>query len=225
MDLAVYRPSEGNWYIKESFSGRIRVERWGLSDDKVVPSDYDGDGRTDVAVYRQSNNVWYIKRSSDGTNQFETLSEQVTKPVIGDFDGDRRADIAGVVNIGANGQIAFVIKGSRNNTETTQEWGLGNDALMSGDYDGDGRTDLAVYRASESVWYVKTATNTIIRQWGISTDEPLNGDYDGNGISDFAIYRIENSHGYFYILGDNGQYRIHQFGLAGDIPIGRNVIR
>jgi hypothetical protein len=143
--------------------------------------------------------------------------------VIGDFDGDRRADIAGVVNV--NGQIVFVIKGSRNNAETAQAWGVGSDAIMSGDYDGDGWTDYTVYRASEGVWYVKTATNTIIRQWGISTDEPLNGDYDGNGVSDFVVYRVENGHGYFYILGDNGQYKIHQFGLAGDIPIGRDVIR
>jgi hypothetical protein len=223
MDVAVYRPSEGNWYIKESFNGQTRIERWGLATDKVIPADYDGDGRTDIAVYRQSDNVWYIKQSSDGTIQYETLSQQVTKPVIGDFDGDRRADIAGVVNV--NGQIVFVIKGSRNNAETAQAWGVGSDAIMSGDYDGDGWTDYAVYRASEGVWYVKTATNTIIRQWGISTDEPLNGDYDGNGVSDFVVYRVENGHGYFYILGDNGQYKIHQFGLAGDIPIGRDVIR
>ena len=223
MDVAVYRPSEGNWYIKESFNGRTRIERWGLPTDRVVPADYDGDGRTDIAVYRQSDNVWYVKRSSDGTVQYETLSLQVTKPVIGDFDGDRRADIAGVVN--TNGQIAYVIKGSRTNTVTTESWGLGSDSIMSGDYDNDGRTDYAVYRASEGVWYIKTATNTITRQWGVSTDEPLNGDYDGNGISDFAVYRVENGHGYFYILGDNGQYRIHQFGLAGDIPIGRDVIR
>ncbi|MEO6393918.1 MAG: FG-GAP-like repeat-containing protein [Pyrinomonadaceae bacterium] len=44
----------------------MRVQLWGLSDDRLVVSDYDGDGRTDVAVFRSSTNAWYILQS--GTN-------------------------------------------------------------------------------------------------------------------------------------------------------------
>lgn len=227
MDVAVFRPSEGNWYIRESFTGNVRVEHWGLASDKVIPADYDGDGRTDLAVYRPSDNYWYIKRSSDGSAQYETLGQQAARPVIGDFDRDGRADIAAVINNSSdpNGQISFVVRNSGNNTVTTTAWGLGSDVVVSGDYDGDRRADYSVYRASEGVWYVKTAAGDIYRRWGINTDEPLNGDFDGDGMSDFAIYRTENGRGYFYIMGSSGQQKIFQFGVAGDVPIGRDVVR
>ena len=37
----------------------------GLSLDKPVPADYDGDGKMDIAVYRDE--TWFILRSSGGT--------------------------------------------------------------------------------------------------------------------------------------------------------------
>ncbi len=62
-DLAVYRPSNGTWYIQNSSAGN-RVVTFGIASDIPVPADYDGDGRTDIAVYR--NGVWYINNSTGG---------------------------------------------------------------------------------------------------------------------------------------------------------------
>jgi chitodextrinase len=55
-DVAVYRPSNGTWYIKD-----VATVNWGVSTDIPVPGDYNGDGRTDYAVYRPSNGTWYVK--------------------------------------------------------------------------------------------------------------------------------------------------------------------
>lgn len=62
-DLAVYRPSNGTWYISQSTGGN-RILTFGISTDIPVPADYDGDGRTDIAVYRDG--VWYIDGSTSG---------------------------------------------------------------------------------------------------------------------------------------------------------------
>jgi hypothetical protein len=50
-DLAVYRPSEGNWYLNRSTAGFTAVH-WGISTDVIVPGDYDNDLKTDLAVFR-----------------------------------------------------------------------------------------------------------------------------------------------------------------------------
>jgi hypothetical protein len=48
----------------------------------------------------------------------------------------------------------WYILNSATNTATYREWGTNNDALTPGDYNGDGKTEPAVYRASGQNWYV-----------------------------------------------------------------------
>lgn len=62
-DIAVFRPSDGTWYINNSAGGN-RFVNFGLPSDVPAPADYDGDGRTDVAVYRSG--TWYINASTSG---------------------------------------------------------------------------------------------------------------------------------------------------------------
>ncbi|HUR97375.1 MAG TPA: M36 family metallopeptidase, partial [Pyrinomonadaceae bacterium] len=62
-DIAVYRPSNGTWYIATSSNGN-RFVNFGISTDVPAPADYDGDARSDIAVFR--NGAWYINRSTGG---------------------------------------------------------------------------------------------------------------------------------------------------------------
>jgi hypothetical protein len=55
-DIAVYRPSNGNWYVQGQ-----GLTSWGRGDDIPVPGDYNGDGRAEIAVLRPSNGRWYIQ--------------------------------------------------------------------------------------------------------------------------------------------------------------------
>ena len=44
-DLGVFRPSSGSWYLQQSQNGFTGVA-FGASTDRIVPADYDGDGKT-----------------------------------------------------------------------------------------------------------------------------------------------------------------------------------
>jgi hypothetical protein len=57
---------------------------------------------------------------------------------------------------------------------------------LSGDFDGDGKADIAVFRPSTGAWYIlnsRTATPSTY-SWGAAGDIPVPGDYDGDGKTD-----------------------------------------
>ena len=92
IDPAVYRPSEGIWYLLQTTNGFAGIH-FGLNQDKPVPSDYDGDGRADVAVYRPSEGIWYFLNSTNGFSAVQFgLNNDL--PTAGDYDGDGKADVA-----------------------------------------------------------------------------------------------------------------------------------
>lgn len=88
------------------------------------------------------------------------------------------------------------------------------------DFDGDGRSDISVFRSSERVWYLLRSTAGFTGlHWGLSTDVISPADYDGDLKTDIAVWRP--SDGNFYILNSfDSSVRIENFGLAGDIPTG-----
>jgi len=78
------------------------------------------------------------------------------------------------------------------------------------DFNGDGTSDIGVFRPSNGYWYIK---DIALAQWGAASDIPVSGDYDGNGKTDIAVWRYSN--GMWYIK-DKGAF---QWGTAGDIPV------
>lgn len=106
---------------------------------------------------------------------------------------------------------------------TPVQWGVSTDKLAPADYDGDGKTDLAVFR--NGIWYILQSSNGQVRyaQWGSAGDLPRPGDFNGDGIADIAVFRP--SDGNWYILYSNPiqpgniTYRIINFGQNGDIPL------
>jgi hypothetical protein len=62
--------------------------------------------------------------------------------------------------------------------------------IDSGDYDGDGTSDVALFRPSLSLWAVKDFTRVYLGSHG---DIPACGDYDGDGTSDFTLFRPSSS--------------------------------
>lgn len=95
---------------------------------------------------------------------------------------------------------------------------LGHLAMPSSDFDGDGKTDLSVFRPNGGHWFIQSSSNGTLRaqQFGASADKPVPGDYDGDGLTDFAVFR---DGAWFVLQSSNGTFRAEQFGTAGDVPV------
>jgi len=65
--VAVWRPSNGFWFILRSEDFSFYSFPFGTTGDIPSPGDYDGDGRFDAAVFRPSSTNWFVQRSTAGT--------------------------------------------------------------------------------------------------------------------------------------------------------------
>ena len=121
----------------------------------------------------------------------------VTRHVDGNNDGLARCDI-GAFEFGAD------------------EFGAGSATLV--DFDGDGLSDLGVYR--NGVWFIRRSLDggiTAVEWGGLPKDKPVPADYDGDGKVDHAVYRD----GAWFILrsSDGAQTAVGWGGASTDVPV------
>jgi hypothetical protein len=87
------------------------------------------------------------------------------------------------------------------------------------DFDGDGKTDLSVFRPSEGNWYLNRSTAGFTAvSWGVSTDMLAPGDFDGDNKADTAIFRPSSGTWWILRSSDSG-FSSTAFGSTGDVPV------
>ena len=91
--------------------------------------------------------------------------------------------------------------------------------MPQSDFDGDGRSDVSVYRPSTGSWYLQQSQDGFrAAQFGSALDRILPADFDGDGKTDIAVYRP--STGIWYVLNSSsGTVSYSNFGVAEDMPV------
>ena len=201
-------------------------------------ADFDGDGKSDISVFRPSDGFWYVAKSSGGYSSVRWGLSTDT-PVAGDYDGDGKTDLAAfrrtpMGNFITN-NVWYILKSSDNNYRAVT-WVPNSpyylyDAPFSADYDGDGKTDIAVFRNSDAIGdrasfkVLQSSTETGIDMlWGVSgNDQAVPADYDGDGKIDYAVFRYgtfntpaNQLNSWFILQSSNGVLRVERFGLPTD---------
>ena len=243
-DITVWRssPSPANFYILRSSDSTIRITPFGVPGDVPISRDYTGDGKADPAIYRSSTGAfWYLPSSGPFVGRpvdvpFGVVGGSTPDyPNPGDFNGDGKADFCVVHNTG--GTATFNIRYGTDQVgvsvpDTTTYFGrFTTDFAVSGDFDGDGKTDPALTRTEggQFVWYYLPSTGGGYQRlaWGVPGDAQVPGDYDGDGKTDFAIWRGSQVSGAtaFYVLGSTSGFLFQQWGTFTDTPVNFDIFQ
>ena len=243
-DIALYRegsrgssaPQSSFWYFLNTNSGATWASQWGRSLDVPAPADYDGDGKTDLGIFRWwdfdygDTNEWWLSRPSMGPLVLNGLELGYYK-FSRNYIGDGRAEVGQLyqVDVSQNpGETCFVsvyLVGDDNGFVLRKTVGDAcnvNPTPIPGDYDGDGRSEIAVYVNNLfKVWLLPYSAGYTTPAYlhYMEIDTPAPGDYDGDGKTDFAGVKRQNGRLIWrYRKSSTGQELDVDFGLSADLP-------
>jgi hypothetical protein len=249
-DLSVLRfpdiapPGEApiTWWNSTTTSG-VQAVGWGDANrDFPVPGDFDGDAKGDITVYRAgatagAQGAYYILLSSNNTFQAIGYGLNGDQNVARDYDGDGKTDMAVFrKGVAATDQATWWIRRSTvPGNDLVVPFGVtgvgtsSGDTPIPGDYDGDGKFDIAVYRfggiaPNNNFIILRSSDGAVTFQafGNFTSDYILAGDYDGDGKYDLAIARtgaVSTSPLVWWVLqSSTGTTRTQTFGRTSDLP-------
>ena len=201
---------DGNGGFSGSFSQNIPDYSNYRTASSIETADFDLDGFDDIAMI-QPHNVFgnlIIIRSGGSTPSWQepifVAADTASRTVkVGDFDGNGRPDIEW---LGDNSR-GVIYNGARR-----------QQVHSAFDYDGDGKSDVSVFRPSSSIWYLnRSQAGFASFQFGAAGDVLTPADFTGDGKTDIAVFRPSNGTWYVMRSEDNTFYGT-AFGANADIP-------
>ncbi len=223
-DVLVVSPSSGRSYsLRNDGTGSFTAEVLDRASAAVFADDFDEDGKSDLLVASNGRstvgftgktffeiNTTFLKNTCTPSGQTRYV----------DLYGTGFSDFASWDPIDGNWNSRSSV--TTNPFRYADPWGGGSfgDIPAPGDFDGDGRTDKAVFRSSTGTWWVNRSSDGgfSVMQFGLQNDRPSVGDFDGDMKSDIAVWRPSDGNWYVWLTGPQ-QFLVQHWGLDGDKPV------
>ena len=155
-------------------------------------------GTASVSVTTTGNCGWM----SAGNDNWITVT-----PVGTRFTGNNSISISIAADTGNSARTGTI-------TIAGQTLTITQSAQTPFDFDGDSKSDQAVFRSG--IWYLlQSQLGFTGLQFGFATDKITPADFDGDGKTDIAVFRD----GVWYLLRSQLGFTAVQFGQANDIPV------
>jgi len=186
-DLTVYREKAGAFYVLKSSGGFDRSGALASAANAAislslggpgnypVTGDFNADGKDDFGVVWWLIRFWSVKNSSAQMLFSLPWGAPGDTPMACDWNGDKVADRV-VVRLEPNLHLSWYTAATNSGEVYVESFGLfGDTPHCNKDYDGDGTSDMGVFRNPTGEWYVKYSSDKQVRRFnfGLPGDIPL----------------------------------------------------
>ncbi len=225
-DIAFFLPETKEFYVAEHTGTHFNFKNYGkLSHTDIdifkcewFSGDYDGNGLSDSVLFNEPTGEWILMRNMGGRFEFIKFSQHFQNLYRDDYDPDMNMDSS--------------------YTADRTEYGKdrGKVHFLSGDYNGDGRTDISIYDSRSGKWWVaenyrddyigfrlrwKLYKEFTAPEQALFGHDRFSGDFNGDGFSDFLLFNRATDE---WIIGETLDGTI-KFRLFSKLPEHKEITR